>query len=197
MVDGKVFEGDPITIARTGQTGANITGYILQKFWDRDFKGNRQYYGGDYAQIRYAEVLLGRLEAELESGNAITREILDNTINKVRKRAAVNMPAVTETDPAKLRHIVRRERVVELSFEGGVEYFDLRRWGLLKEKVGRDYYGMKMTDDPANYTGTHRINTEGYLYIGQQRFYDHNYLWPIPLSELDVNKKLRQNPGYN
>lgn len=195
-VDGKVFQGDPVTIAKTGQTGANITGYILQKFWDRGFKGNRQYYGGDYPQIRYAEVLLSRLEAEFEAGNAVSQDLLDLTINKIRKRAAVNMPAVTVADLPRLRELIRRERTVELSFEGGVDYFDLRRWGVLKEKVNREYYGMKMTDDPASYQGVQKINADGYLYIGLQKFYDYNYLWPIPLSELDVNEKLKQNPGY-
>lgn len=196
-VNGEVFQGDPVTIARTGQTGANITGYILQKFWDRSFTGNRQYYGADYPQIRYAEILLSRLEAELEAGTPVTQGLLDETINRIRKRPAVNMPEVTEKDPSKLREIVRRERVVELSFEGGIEYFDMRRWGTLREMVDREYYGMKMTDDPANYEGIHNINQEGHLVIGRQRFYDFNYLWPIPLSELDVNSNLNQNPGYN
>ena len=197
LVNGEVFQGDPVTIARTGQTGANITGYILQKFWDRSFTGNRQYYGADYPQIRYAEILLSRLEAELEAGNPVTQALLDETINRIRKRPAVGMPEVTETDPSRLREIIRRERVVELGFEGGIEYFDMRRWGTLREMVDREYYGMKMTDDPAHYEGIHKINKDGYLVIGSQRFYDFNYLWPIPLTELDVNSNLKQNPGYN
>lgn len=196
-VNGEVFRGDPVTIARTGQTGANITGYILQKFWDRSFTGNRQYYGADYPQMRYAEILLSLLEAELEAGTPVTQTLLDETINRIRKRPAVNMPEVTENDPARLREIVRRERVIELGFEGGIEYFDMRRWGTLQEMVDREYYGMKMTEDPANYQGIHNINEEGHLVIGRQRFYDFNYLWPIPLSELDVNSNLKQNPGYN
>ncbi len=197
LVNGEVFQGDPVTIARTGQTGANITGYILQKFWDRSFTGNRQYYGADYPQMRYAEILLSRLEAELEAGTPVTQALLDETINRIRKRPAVNMPEVTEKDPSRLREIVRRERVIELGFEGGIEYFDMRRWGTLQEMVDREYYGMKMTDDPANYEGIHNINQDGHLVIGRQRFYDFNYLWPIPLSELDVNSNLNQNPGYN
>ncbi len=196
-VNGEVFRGDPVTIAKTGQTGANITGYILQKFWDRGYTGNRQYYGADYPQIRYAEVLLSRLEAELEAGNPITQGLLDETINRIRKRPAVNMPEVTEKDPSKLREIVRRERVIELCFEGGIEYFDMRRWGTLQQMVDREYYGMKMTDDPEHYEGIHKINRDGHLVIGRQRFYEFNYLWPIPLPELDVNSNLKQNPGYN
>lgn len=196
-VFGEVFQGDPETIAKTGQTGPNISGYILQKFWDRDYEGNVMKYGGDYPQIRYAEVLLSRLESELEAGNAVGQGLLDMTINQVRQRAEVDMPAVTETDPAKLREIVRRERAVELAFEGGVDYFDLKRWRTLQQEASQELYGMKMTDDPAGYDGLYAINPEGHLIIGNLDFYEHNYLWPIPLNELDINKKLVQNPGYN
>lgn len=196
-VFGEVFQGDPETIAKTGQTGPNISGYILQKFWDRDYEGNVMSYGGDYPQIRYAEVLLSRLESELEAGNAIDQGLLDLTINEVRQRAEINMPPVTETDLAKLREIVRRERAVELAFEGGVDYFDLKRWGTLQQEASRELYGMKITDDPEGYDGLYSINSEGHLIIGNLDFYEHNYLWPIPLNELDINKNLVQNPGYN
>jgi hypothetical protein len=195
-VDGKIFNGDPESIAVTGQTGPNVSGFLCNKFWDQGYKGNWQYYGGDYAQIRYAEVLLSRLECELEAGTAITQSLLDNTINLVRKRAAVNLPIVTETDKTKLMSIVRNERFVELIFEGGIEYFDLRRWKTLKQELDRDILGMRITTDPANYTGKYIIDSQGYLKIGRLNFYDHNYLWPIPLSELDVNKNFKQNPGY-
>jgi hypothetical protein len=196
-VFGEIFQGDPETIAKTGQTGPNISGYILQKFWDRDYEGNSQYYGGDYPQIRYAEVLLSRLESELEAGNAIDQNLLDITINRVRQREAVDMPPVTETDPNVLREIVRRERAVELAFEGGIEYFDLKRWQILQEEASQELYGMKMTDNPQQYAGQYAINGEGHLVIGNLEFHEHNYLWPIPLNELDVNNNLVQNPGYN
>ncbi len=196
VVNGAIFNGDPESIAVTGQTGPNVSGFLLNKFWDQGYKGNWQYYGGDYAQIRYAEVLLSRLEAELEAGTPITQALLDATINKVRQRAAVNMPVVTETNKDNLRKIVRNERFVELVCEGGIEYFDLRRWKTLKQELDRDILGMRITNDPANYTGKFIINSEGYLKIGRLNFYDYNYLWPIPLSELDVNKNFKQNPGY-
>jgi hypothetical protein len=195
-VSGEVFTGDPETIAKTGQTGPNISGYILQKFWDRNYGGNSQYYGADYPHIRYAEVLLSRLEAELEAGNAIDQNLLDNTINKVRQRAAVGMPPITETDPAKLREIVRRERFVELAFEGGIEYFDLKRWKTLQAEASQELYGMQLTDNPAEYQGRYAVNEDGHLIIGRLEFYEYNYLWPIPLDELNVNESLEQNPGY-
>jgi len=196
-VYGEIFQGDPETIAKTGQTGPNISGYIVQKFWDRNYEGNTTQYGGDYPQIRYAEVLLSRLESELEAGNSIDQSLLDNTINLVRQRAAVDMPAVTETNPENLREIVRRERAIELAFEGGIDYFDLKRWRTLKEEASQELLGMKITDNPDEYEGLYSINEEGHLIIGNLEFHDHNYLWPIPLAELDINENLEQNPGYN
>lgn len=196
-VYGEIFQGDPVTIAKTGQTGPNITGYISQKFWDREYEGNSQSYGGDYPQIRYAEVLLSRLESELEAGNSVDQNLLDITINLVRKREAINMPPVTETNPEALREIVRRERFVELIFEGGVEYFDFKRWGTLQKEVSQQLYGMKVTNNPDEYDGIQAVNENGHLIIGNLEFYDYNYLWPIPLYDLDVNDNLMQNPGYN
>ncbi|MDD4756026.1 MAG: RagB/SusD family nutrient uptake outer membrane protein [Prolixibacteraceae bacterium] len=195
--EGVVFQGDPATIAKSGQTGPNISGYMLQKYWDPMYEGNRQYYGGDYPQIRYAEVLLSYLESKLEAGDAIDQALLDQTINMVRQREDIDMPPVTETNPANLREILRNERWIELAFEGGVRYFDIRRWGILVEEVNRQILGLKITDDPANYDGQYNVNEDGYLILGELKCYNHNYLWPIPLTELDVNDNMVQNPGYN
>ena len=107
------------------------------------------------------------------------------------------MPLVTETIPEKLREIVRRERAVELMFEGGIEYFDLKRWKTLQKEASQELYGMKITDNPDEYDGIRAINEKGHLIIGNLDFHDHNYLWPIPLPELDINDNLKQNPGYN
>jgi hypothetical protein len=55
---------------------------------------------------------------------------------------------------------------------------------------------MKVTDDPEGYNGRFIINETGNIFIQERTFYDYNYLWPIPLSELDINKNFKQNPGY-
>lgn len=193
-VDGEIFNGRPDEVPITGPA---LSGYLPNKFWDRGFEGKIRNYGGDYKQMRYAEVLLSRLESELEAGNAIDQNLLDNTINKVRQREAVNMPRVTETNPDKLREIVRRERLIELVFEGGIEYFDSRRWETLENVFNRDIVGMQVTDNPEAYSGKFNINDKGHIIIWHPRFLEYNYLWPIPLDELDINKNLNQNAGYN
>lgn len=194
VVNNKIYQGNPDS---SSQKGPGWTGYGLNKFYDPNYSGNKNSYGGDYILIRYAEVLLSYLESELEAGNTITQDLLDQTINKVRDRDAVRMAHVTETDPVKLREIIRNERAVELACEGGIRYWDLIRWKTAKANLNRKFYGMKVTDDPQSYSGNFIIDDSGHIFIQQRIFSDFNYLWPIPQSELDVNPNLVQNPGYN
>ena len=193
-VNGKLYVGHPDS---TGQTGPGLTGYGINKTWDHDFKGDVWNYGSDYILIRYAEVLLSYLECKIENGDVITQSILDNTINQLRKRDEVNIGIITETDPNKLREIVRNERAIEFSLEGGIRYLDLIRWQESVNKLNRKFYGMKITDDPEGYDGKYILDNKGHIFIQERIFKEHNYLWPIPQSELDINENLKQNPGYN
>ncbi len=171
------------------------TGLTINKYLDENYyPGNRDRWGGNWTLIRYAEILLSYLESMIESGAAIDQNLLDNTINQLRGREAVDMPFVTETDPSALREIVRRERVTEMAMEG-IAYFDLLRYGNAPETIRGRYYGMKLTDDPENYTLL-PVNEEGYLFYAERNFRDYNILMPIPQTELDINPNLVQNPGY-
>ena len=194
IVRGQLYIGHPDS---TNQTGPGLTGYGVNKFFDQNFKGNVWSYGGDYKLIRYAEVLLSYLESKLEAGDNITQSLLDETINKIRGREEIQMAPVTETDPNKLREIIRNERAVEFACEGGIRYWDLIRWKIAVEVLNSKFYGMKITDNPAGYNGKYIINDKGNIFIQERKFYDRYYLWPIPQSEMDINKNLVQNPGYN
>lgn len=198
--DRSVFKG--ITyISRPGTSSPdrfnryNWSGYCISKFMDPNFSGSLMNYGGNFSIIRYAEVLLSYLESKMESGAAIDQSLLDLTINKVRGRAAVNMPPVTTTDPSALRTIIRRERRVEFAFEG-LRYYDLLRWGTIATELNKQFTGMKLTNSPATYTD-YPVDNEGYLIYQKRNFVTgKNELWPIPQSERDINKNLTQNPGY-
>jgi starch-binding outer membrane protein, SusD/RagB family len=171
------------------------SGYCIKKFMDPNFSGNLMNYGGNWTIIRYPEVLLSYLESKLESGAAIDQTLLNETINKVRGRASVDMPSVTTTDATELRTIIRRERRVEFAFEG-LRYYDILRWGIAADELNRQFTGMKLTDDPVNYT-SYTVDSEGYLIFQKRNFIKGvNELWPIPQSERDINKNLTQNSGY-
>lgn len=178
-----------------------VTGYGWKKYVTENYVGAQNSSGDDIIHIRYAEVLLSYLESKLENGDAITQALLDETINKVRGRAEVNMPPVTETDPGLLREIVRRERRVEFCLERLIRYMDIRRWGIFMEVMNQQFYGMKLTDDPDNYT-KHNVEKTGkyrghYKVINKTGTYTADMAFlPIPLYEIDINKDLSQNPGY-
>ena len=171
------------------------SGYSINKYMDPNISGNIGNYGGNWNIVRYAEVLLSYLESKLEAGAVIDQALLDQTINKVRSRASVNMPPVTITDPTQLRILVRRERRVEFAFEG-LRYYDIQRWGIAAQELNRQFTGMKLTNDPANYT-KYPVDNEGYYIIGKRNFKNAvNELWPITQSERNINHNITQNNGY-
>lgn len=173
-----------------GQT--TQTGFMMRKYFDENYKGNLQEYGGNVPIIRYAEVLLSYLEAKMEAENSVSQVLLDETINKVRGRASVNMPRITQTDVTLLRPILRNERRVELACEG-TRYWDILRWKIAGEVLTKDIYG-------APFPGAIRTR---YKVAGQPDPYDRwyvntsafrspqDYKWPIPQSEQDINPNLR------
>ena len=195
VFQGKTFVSRPDSNSPDRITRYNWSGYCINKFMDPSYDGNLMNYGGNWSIIRYAEVLLSYLEAKLEAGQAIDQALLDETINKVRSRADVNMPAITTTNPTELRNKIRVEREVEFAFEG-LHYYDILRWGVAAEKLNRQFTGMKLTNDPANYTAF-KVDEEGYLIYQKRNFVKGtNELWPIPQAERNVNTKLTQNTGY-
>lgn len=147
--------------------------------------GNLDGYWGEYNRtpyefplIRLGDVILMLAEAYNEKGEtdkAVTE------VNKIRER--VGMPGLNSGatwlavgSKEEMAERIMRERAFELAGEGQ-RYWDLRRWGKLKESVknATDIYGNLM------YTRSYQERHE---------------LWPIPLVELDRNKNLTQNTGW-
>jgi len=108
---------------------------------------------------------------------------------------SINRPDVTTTDPAQLRAIVRRERKVELAFEG-VHYYNILRCGVAAQELNRQFTGMKLTNTPGSYTA-YPVDAQGF-YIYQSRYFvaGVNERWPIPQTEKNSNGNHVQNPGY-
>lgn len=169
---------------------ATRTGYGLRKFFDENFSGDlASGYGGNLPIIRYAEVLLSYLEAELEAGTPITQNMLDMTINKTRGRTSVNMPAITETNTEALRPLLRKERRIELALEG-IRYWDLLRWGVLGDVMQGDFWGASFPD--ATKTGS-KADPTGHKrwWVDKKSFKKGvDEVWPIPESETNINPGL-------
>jgi hypothetical protein len=168
------------------------TGARPRKYADIE-NPNKNNCGINYILMRYADVLLMRAEALIEAGNT-SQEVYD-LINRVRQR--VNMPKIENVEGAglsqgQLREILRHERRVEFAMEG-TRYSDMRRW----EDVStvHDVYGYNINklSDPSDQSKWvfERVKLD-------TRSFDANkgWLWPIPLAEMQNNKKMTQNPGY-
>jgi hypothetical protein len=175
--------------------------------------------------MRYAEVLLTYAEAKIELNEL--DESVYSAINLVRNR--VNMPNVSADrigNQNKMRQLVRRERKVELIFEG-LHFVDMRRWQIGDlENAGPCYgYPIALSKDAA----TGNITSGGYADATPDmipnfkldarhdlndipsyesfkaklkvrdvnRFWDPKFaLWPIPQTEMDRDPGLVQNDGY-
>lgn len=134
---------------------------------------------------------------------SVTQDILDKTINDIRNR--VQLPGIMKGDvPTQelLRQAIRKERRVELAFEG-LRYFDVLRWGIASEVLNHTFTGVKLSDDPnaPNYRGSGStaspVDKDGYYQFEPRTWSSHNRYWPIPQSDLNINKNLKQNEGYN
>lgn len=199
LFNGQSFKGKYIThpdsTSAPDQLGAGKqttqTGYGVKKFLDEGFNGNLINYGGNLPIIRYAEVLLSYLEAKLEAGQGIDQALLDATINRVRGRASVNMPRITETSPALLREILRKERRVETAFEG-IRYWDLLRWKIADKVLKADFYGAPFpgTIKPIRKKGT-VTDPHSRWFVTTKSFRAQDYVWPVPQDEVNINPKLK------
>ena len=192
---GKSYICHPDSTKSVDQLGAGkqttYTGFGLRKFFDEGYTGSMYFYGANANVIRYSEVLLSYLESVLEAGQTVNQALLDATINKVRGRATVGMPRVTETDQTKLREILRRERRVELAMEG-IRYWDLLRWGTAQDILKADFYGAPFPEAKnMRKKGTATdVNNRWFVITRNFRTPD-DYRWPIPQSEQDINPNLR------
>lgn len=132
----------------------------------------------NFILIRYAEVLLTYAEAQNEVAGP-DQSVYD-AINQLRKRSDINMPEVPKgLTQAQMQEVIRRERRVELTFEG-LYYSDMLRW---------------KTAEIENNGVMH--NNEG-IEISKRSFKPtRDYLWPVPYNQIVLNPSLLQNPNWD
>ncbi len=144
MNRGKGFNKLMPGIRGSGEEYPSPTGYWPVKFWKNDQVEANAFQTGTMPCpiFRYAEALLIHAEAHAELGTC-TQGIVDQTINKLRKRAGMpdlslaKLPQDAKLDarysqycgyvPSALVREIRRERRVELAWEN-FRWDDLVRW---------------------------------------------------------------------
>lgn len=135
----------------------------------------------NYRILRFADVLLLKAEAVLQSGGSTSEAI--GYINQVRTRArqfgASAEPAnfsTAQTDKAVIMQWIMDERFRELAGEGQ-RWFDVRRWhiqGIIT--LNNSFFSSNLAT--VSFQSPKHLN------------------FAIPSSEIDVNPNVQQNPGY-
>lgn len=176
--------------------GATPTGYYLKKYLDSttDISSSTGSGGKRHSWVtfRLGEFYLNYAEAvfnylgSADATDAIFTMSPVEAVNKVRNREDVKMPDFPSGMSAdEFVQKYRRERMVELAFEGH-RFWDVRRW-----KDGdsqKNIIEMQITKNGDNYT---------YQRVTKSRYWnDKMYLFPIPDSEMRKNPNLTQNPGW-
>lgn len=199
----------------------SLTGYHIRLGIDTTFvSGN-----GETALpvIRYAEGLLAYAEAAEELGQW-SPEIAGKTLKALRERVGVTYVTPVKDsyftdfgyELTPVLQEIRRERRSELALQG-FRLDDLLRWKadkLIVGKRGKGAYIYKGADESLLFKSFSPDNRKrikerlllddngwadpmaGTLPSGYQFHTDRDYLLPIPPSELELNKTLKQNPKW-
>lgn len=171
----------------SGAGGKGRTGYFLKKMVDPAIVPGTSA-GANSIIWRYGEVLLNYAEAQNEAAGPDAT--VYDAVNKVRERAGLpDLPAGLSREQMRAR--IRRERRVELAFEGK-RLFDIWRWRTAEQIFSKSLRAMKITS-VAGRLVYEKVNAGG----GKISFDpSKNYLMPIPQTVIAQNSKIVQNPNY-
>jgi hypothetical protein len=188
------------------------TGYMLYKFVPRTANNFDQ--GWNYGQnlnikvpymrladiyIMYAEAMTAGYQSATATAEGFSKSAVD-AINVIRDRAGAGRVAAQFIGSAdEFMKEVRRERAVELSFEGH-RFNDLRRWHLLAEspytlKTAAEFDRAAPLNTSADSKNNRVVNYRERVIL--QRQFSQKHYW-LPLKRADVNmyKEFAQNPGW-
>lgn len=199
IYDGSVWRGKPIYTrlgvpnnpneinlsGKGGNTGRS--GYFMKKLQDSTLQSSPSILDGANVIIyRYAEILLNYAEAKNEVDGS--HSSVYGAINAIRLRAG--QPSLPEgLGQNEMRERIRRERRIELAFEGK-RFYDMRRWMISESIFSQPIYGMKITEQSG------KLKYEKVVVRNITFDPSKNYLNPIPQYAIDQNPNLAQNPGY-
>jgi len=221
-VDKAIFPASHGWRGRLGRTDdvemASASGYGVFKYDSKDLAvGYRVETGKNYTDAPLywlAVVYLEYAEACAELGSC-TQADLDKSVNKLRDR--VDMPHMTTSpaaDPANNMGVsaliweIRRERRVELMYDGNYRFWDLMRWHQLDKLDTSTNPNIKLganisNDETAKDASKVSWNSDGYIIIhptGNRTYDKKYYFYPIPTSQISIYEasgyEFKQNPGW-
>jgi starch-binding outer membrane protein, SusD/RagB family len=131
----------------------------------------------DIVLIRLADIILLAAEANNQLGNTTTAA---TELNQIRARAG--LPNTTASTQSDLAMAILNERQLELVFE-------CTRWNDLQRADANGI--INIVTLMAGQTDSHGNNLNYDMAADK-----HQYIFPIPFEDLQLNKNLKQNPGY-
>jgi hypothetical protein len=193
------------------------TGYLLYKFIDVTCNKTDDGYGWSHhfhihlPWMRLSDVYLMYADAaaagygtpQCKAGSYSLTAV--DAINKVRDRAGVGHVAdkfINNTED--FLGEVRRERAVELAFEG-FRFIDLRRWMLLLDDTyqvkkgvefdrAKDSNGNELID--YNNPAEAQVRNLRETVLVQRKFTERHYWYPLPRNDTNMYEGFGQNPGW-
>ena len=192
---------------------ASRTGYFIQKLVphtcnevDKDYDwGSALHCYLPY--MRLADIYLMYAEACAAFGGASGKssnfgKTAEDAINTLRDRCGAGHVAPEfVADNHKFMDEVRREREVELSFEG-FRFCDLQRWLLLTEAPYNQKFSQEFDRvESADFYKTHdakdaKVANYRRKLILTRNFDAKHYWFPLPIKETQISSEFRQNPGW-
>lgn len=165
-----LYEGCPPFDGKEYKSTMSYTGYNVRKFLvPLSVSPDDNTNSASIIVLRYADVLLMKAEALNELGSTTDAE---EPLYRVRSRAGLtDRSNVENLSQEEMRNMIRKERRIELAYEGH-RWFDMIRWD-------GGQYALDFLHS-----------------IGKVNAQKKHLLMPIPQKEIDANPTLKQNPGY-
>ena len=185
------------------------TGYMLLKFIDNNCNKFDDGYGWSYQYhihlpyMRLADVYLMYAEAAAQASDSptgcyYTALTALEAVNKVRQRAGVSIVGVKYSHELNaFMQELRRERAVELSYEGH-RFNDLRRWKLLDVypyniKTSQEFIRVTTNNNAPQQNQVGELREEMIL---RRDFTKKHYWLPLKRSDASMYLEFEQNPEW-
>jgi hypothetical protein len=177
---------------------ASKTGYYLRKYINETIDLQMgETAPKQWMYMRLAEIYLNYAEAMNEAygpegtGSGTLTVSARTALNSVRTRAAVALKAIpVGSNQQAMKDLIRRERRVELAFEGH-RFWDIRRWMIAEQTIGGALRGVNVVK---NANGTFSYTP---IVVENRTWNNKLYYYPIPQSEITKsNGVLVQNKGW-
>jgi hypothetical protein len=176
------------------QNGNCLSGYAYKKFkhvtcnqYDNLWSGN---YYFQCPKVRLAAIYLEYAEAVNEAygpeGSIPGGPTAVQAVNIIRARAGVPDVDARFLTKDKFRELIRRERAVELAFEGH-RWNDLRRWYVSDQMKYREKYILEFDKEHTYFNKRLYATT----------VFEPKHWWlPFPINQVALYPEFKQNPGW-